>query len=224
MNLEQLKRQYLEYLEIEKGRGLKTIANYDRYLTRFLDYSKLTDPKDITDNTLREYRLWLNRQESREVTDGRKENLKKNTQNYYLIALRSFLKYIIRRNIKTLSPERIELAKVGERSLDLITPDELNRLINAPDTSELKGLRDRAILELFFSTGLRVSELCSLPRDISLKSDEFSIRGKGGKIRVVFLSGDAKTAIKITWIKDKIWTTLSSLESPPSTYHLQPTT
>ena len=77
MNLEQLKRQYLEYLEIEKGRGLKTIANYDRYLTRFLDYSKLTDPKDITDNTLREYRLWLNRQESREVTDGRKENLKK---------------------------------------------------------------------------------------------------------------------------------------------------
>lgn len=196
MNLEQLKRQYLEHLEIEKGRSLKTIANYDRYLTRFFTFSKLNDPKDITDDILREYRLWLNRQFSREIIDGRKENLKKNTQNYYLIALRSFLKYLIRRGIKTLPPERIELAKIGERSLDLITPEELSRLINAPDTSELKGLRDRAILELFFSTGLRVSELCSLPRDISLKTDEFSIRGKGEKIRVVFLSTEAKTAIK----------------------------
>ena len=150
MTLEQLKRQYLEHLEIEKGRSLKTIANYDRYLTRFFTFSKLNDPKDITDDILREYRLWLNRQFSREIIDGRKENLKKNTQNYHLIALRSFLKYIIRRGIKTLPPERIELAKIGERSLDLITPEELSRLINAPDTSHLKGLRDRAILELFF--------------------------------------------------------------------------
>ncbi len=196
MNLEQLKRQYLEHLEIEKGRSLKTIVNYERYLTRFFTFSKINDPKDITDDLLREYRLWLNRQESREVIDGRKENLKKNTQNYYLIALRSFLKYMIRRGIKTLPPERIELAKIGERSLDLITSEELSRLLNAPDTSELKCLRDRAILELLFSTGLRVSELCSLPRDISLKSDEFSIRGKGDKVRVVFLSSEAKTAIK----------------------------
>ena len=196
MTLEQLKRQYLEHLEIEKGRSLKTVANYDRYLSRFFDFSKLNDPKDITDDILRKYRLWLNRQESREMIDGRKENLKKNTQNYYLIALRSFLKYVIKRGIKTLPPERIELAKIGERSLDLITPEELNRLISAPDTNELKGLRDRAILELLFSTGLRVSELCSLPRDISLKTDEFSIRGKGEKIRVVFLSSEAKTAVK----------------------------
>jgi len=196
MTLEQLKRQYLEHLEIEKGRSLKTIANYDRYLNRFFDFSKINDPKNITDDILREYRLWLNRQESGETIDGRKENLKKNTQNYYLIALRSFLKYMIKRGIKTLPPERIELAKIGERSLDLITPEELNRLINAPDTNELKGLRDRAMLELLFSTGLRVSELCSLPRDISLKSDEFSIRGKGEKIRVVFLSAEAKTALK----------------------------
>ena len=196
MTLEQLKRQYLEHLEIEKGRSLKTVANYDRYLSRFFDFSKLNDPKDITDDILRKYRLWLNRQESREIINGRKENLKKNTQNYYLIALRSFLKYVIKRGIKTLPPERIELAKIGERSLDLITPEELNRLISAPDTNELKGLRDRAILELLFSTGLRVSELCSLPRDISLKTDEFSIRGKGEKIRVVFLSSEAKTAVK----------------------------
>lgn len=196
MNLEQLKRQYLEHLEIEKGRSLKTVANYDRYLMRFFAFAKINNPKDITDDVLREYRLWLNRQESRETTDGHKENLKKNTQNYYLIALRSFLKYMIRRGVKTLSPERIELAKVGERSLDLISSEELNRLIDAPNTNELKGLRDRAILELFFSTGLRVSELCSLPRDISLKSDEFSIRGKGDKVRVVFLSENAKIAIK----------------------------
>lgn len=196
MNLEQLKRQYLEHLEIEKGRSLKTIGNYDRYLTRFFVFSKINDPKDITDDLLREYRLWLNRQFSREIIDGRKENLKKNTQNYYLIALRSFLKYMIKRGVKTLPPDRIELAKIGERSLDLITPEELSRLINAPDASDLKGLRDRAILELLFSTGLRVSELCSLPRDISLKTDEFSIRGKGDKIRVVFISDDAKTAIK----------------------------
>ena len=118
------------------------------------------------------------------------------------------------------------MAKVGERSLDLITPDELNRLINAPDTSELKGLRDRAILELFFSTGLRVSELCSLPRDISLKSDEFSIRGKGGKIRVVFLSGDAKTAIKNYLDKrqdmdDALFIRISPFNLPPTTYNLR---
>lgn len=196
MTLEQLKRQYLEHLEIEKGRSLKTIANYDRYLTRFFIFSKINDPKNITDDLLREYRLWLNRQESREIIEGRKENLKKNTQNYYLIALRSFLKYMVKRGVKTLPPDRIELAKIGERSLDLITPEELSLLINAPDTKDLKGLRDRAILELLFSTGLRVSELCSLPRDMSLKTDEFSIRGKGDKIRVVFISNDAKTAIK----------------------------
>ncbi|MEK9182161.1 MAG: site-specific tyrosine recombinase/integron integrase [Patescibacteria group bacterium] len=229
MTLEQLKRQYLEHLEIEKGRSLKTIANYDRYLTRFFTFSKLNDPKDITDDILREYRLWLNRQFSREIIDGRKENLKKNTQNYHLIALRSFLKYIIRRGIKTLPPERIELAKIGERSLDLITPEELSRLINAPDTSHLKGLRDRAILELFFSTGLRVSELCSLPRDISLKTDEFSIRGKGEKIRVVFISDDAKTAIKNYLDKrkdmdDALFVSISPYNPSSSAGGLQPKT
>ena len=226
MTLEQLKRQYLEHLEIEKGRSLKTVANYDRYLSRFFDFSKLNDPKDITDDVLREYRLWLNRQESREVINGRKENLKKNTQNYYLIALRSFLKYMIKRGIKTLPPERIELAKIGERSLDLITPEELDRLIGAPDTNELKGLRDRAILELLFSTGLRVSELCSLPRDISLKSDEFSIRGKGEKIRVVFLSAEAKTAIKNYLDKrkdmdDALFVRIPPYNLPPTTYNLR---
>jgi len=196
MNLESLKRQFLEYLEIEKGRSLKTIENYDRYLIRFLVHTKVTKPEQITDEVVREYRVWLNRQ----AVAGKagylnNETLKKRTQNYYVIALRAFLKYMMRQNIASLSPERIELAKVAERSLDLITSDELKRLLNAPTGDSLKSLRDRAMLELFFSTGLRVSELSSLPRDLDLSKDEFSIRGKGEKVRVVFLSETAKKAV-----------------------------
>jgi site-specific recombinase XerD len=196
--LEQLKREFLEYTEIEKGRSLKTVENYDRYLTRFLTFSKARDASDITQETLREYRLWLNRQSA-----GKNETLKKKTQNYYLIALRAFLKYLGKRNIETLSPETIELAKVGERPLDLITRDELLRLLDAPDTSTVQGLRDKAILETLFSTGLRISELCSLSREIDLKSDELSVRGKGEKIRVVFISEEAKSAIKVYLSKRK---------------------
>jgi len=110
--------------------------------------------------------------------------------------LRVFLKYLARREVFSLSPDKIELAKVSDRSLDLISSDELTRLINAPDGDDLKSLRDKAILELFFSTGLRVSELCSLDNDIDLKKDEMPIRGKGEKIRVVFISQDAKNAIQ----------------------------
>lgn len=183
--LEQLKREFLEYTEIEKGRSLNTVRNYDHYLSVFLGYSEVKTSKDITDTLIREYRLWLNR-----------KDLKKKTQNYYLIALRAFLKYLAKRGFKVLSPEVIELAKVGERSIDLITPEELTRLLNAPDTSTSLGLRDKAILETLFSTGLRVSELCSLPRDLDLLSEEFSVRGKGEKVRVVFLSLEAKRAIK----------------------------
>ena len=183
--LETLKREFLEYTEIEKGRSLKTVENYDHYLSVFLEYSKAKTPKDITESLIREYRLWLNR-----------KDLKKKTQNYYLIALRSFLKYFTKRGLKVLSPEVIELAKVGERSIDLITPEELTRLLDAPDTTTLIGLRDKAVLETLFSTGLRVSELCALPRDLDLKAEEFSVRGKGEKVRVVFLSPEAKSTIK----------------------------
>ena len=183
--LERLKREFLEHTEIEKGRSLNTVRNYDHYLSVFLEYSKVRLPKDITGTLIREYRLWLNR-----------KDLKKKTQNYYLIALRAFLKYLAKRGLKTLSPEVIELAKVGERSIDLITSEELVRLLNAPDTSALSGLRDKAILETLFSTGLRVSELCSLPRDLDLASDEFAVRGKGEKVRVVFLSEKAKDSIR----------------------------
>ena len=193
--LEQLKREFLEYTEIEKGRALKTIENYDHYLSVFLNFAKVERPTDLTDETVREFRMWLNRQSTGNNRQTG-ETMKKKTQNYYLIALRAFLKYLAKRGVKALSPETIELAKVPERSLDLITPRELERLLAAPDTTTLAGLRDKAILETLFSTGLRVSELCSLPSDIDLHSDELSIRGKGGKVRVVFFSDSAKRALK----------------------------
>lgn len=195
-NIEQFKREFFEYLEIEKGRSLKTISNYDHYLSRFIDFTQVKNPKDITDEMVRKFRLWLNRQESGNETDGIKDTLKKKTQNYYLIALRAFLKFLRRREIDSLSPERIELAKTSERELDLISSDDLERLLSSPDGTDIKNLRDKAILELLFSTGLRVSELCSLNNDIDLSKDEFSVRGKGEKIRVVFLSNSAKNAIK----------------------------
>lgn len=196
MDIHKVKRQFLEHLEIEKGRSLKTVANYEHYLNRFIEFSKIREPKAITDDVIREFRLWLNRQSAGVNFDGKIETLKKKTQNYYLIALRAFLKYLAKREIKALSAERIELAKVPERQLDLISAEELERLIQAPSGDALKTLRDRAILELLFSTGLRVSELCSLNRDLDFRKDEFSVRGKGDKVRVVFLSPAAKNALK----------------------------
>ncbi len=189
-NLALLKTQFLEYLEIEKGRSVKTVENYDRYLTRYLAFSKVTSPTKLTEQSVREFRIHLNRQ------PGTSGSMKHKTQNYYMISLRAFLKFLRKRGIESLNPERIELAKVGARDLDLITSDELSRLMNGPKGASLSDLRDRAILELFFSTGLRVSELCSLNRDIDLSRDEFSVRGKGEKVRVVFLSPEAKKAIK----------------------------
>jgi site-specific recombinase XerD len=194
-SLKQLKTQFLEYIEIEKGRSLKTVENYDRYLTRFLGYIKNDDPEKITDVSVREFRLWLNRQPLQNLGKP-DQTLGKKTQNYYLIAIRAFLKYLARQEVRTLPAERIELAKVQERSLDLITSEELKKLMSIPNSNDLKDLRDRAILELLFSTGLRVSELCSLTRDIDLNSDELSIRGKGGKVRVVFISDQAKKFLR----------------------------
>lgn len=188
----------MEYLEIEKGRSIKTVENYDRYLSRFLTYSKITSPAKLTEQAIREFRLHLNRQ------PGTSGSMKLKTQNYYMISLRAFLKFLRKRNIETLNPERIELAKVGQRDLDLISSSELERLMAGPagptqgksPNAILASVRDKAILELFFSTGLRVSELCGLNRDIDLSRDEFSVRGKGEKVRVVFLSPAAKDAIK----------------------------
>lgn len=195
MNLKELKKEFLEYIEIEKGRSLKTVENYDRYLSRFFEFAKINSPKQIDDDTVREFRLWLNRQTARDGKLG-KETLKKKTQNYYLIALRNFLKYLMKREIESLPPDRIELAKISDRHLDLISIEELTRLLKAPTGGDLKSLRDKAILELLFSTGLRVSELCSLPRDLDLRKDELSVRGKGEKVRVVFISDSAKDAVR----------------------------
>jgi len=189
MPIEKLKREFLEYLEITRGRSVKTIENYDRYLNRCIGFIGARKPEDITEEKIREFRLWLNRQ------TGTAGTMKRKTQNYYLIALRAFLKFLARKGVKALPPERIELAKVAERSLDLITSQELERLLKAPIGADLKSLRDRAIVELLFSTGLRVSELCALNSDIDLSRDEFSVRGKGDKVRVVFLSHSAKTAL-----------------------------
>ena len=195
-DLAKLKREFLESIEIEKGNSLKTVENYDRYLTRFFEFSKAKSPSDINDDNIREYRLHLNRSAGVKVRGQSSATMKKNTQNYHLIALRVFLKYLMKRGVPSLSPDKIELAKIRERHIDLISVDELDRLMKAPDLSKEKGLRDKAILELFFSSFLRLSELCSLNRDLDLSKEEFSIRGKGEKVRVVFLSDSAKSAIK----------------------------
>ena len=195
-SLNTLKRHFLEYTEIERGRSLKTVENYDRYLVLFLDFLKSDSPSDITEDKLREYRLFLNRRSFSTKTGP--SLIKKRTQNYYLIALRAYLKYMAKRGLQILSPDNIELAKVAERQIDHISIEELDRILAAPNSEkdENKKLRDRAILELLFSTGLRVSELCRVPRDLDLNKDEFSVRGKGEKVRVVFMSDKAKQALK----------------------------
>ena len=196
--MDKYKRQFLEYLEIEKGSSIKTVENYGHYLTRFFEFTKIKSPSEITDDNVREFRLWLNRQLATHGGSKRLpgKTLSKKTQNYYLIALRVFLKYLTKREIKSLPADRIELAKVSERSLDLISPAELTRLLESANGTDIKSLRDKAILELLFSTGLRVSELCSLTSDLDLNREEFSIRGKGGKVRVVFLSDTAREAVR----------------------------
>lgn len=196
-DLEKLVAEFLQYLEIEKGRSLSTINNYKRYLGRFLEQSGVKKPEDITDEVVRKYRLWLNRQPSGTSKGGDNRTLKKSTQNYYLIALRGLLKYLAKRDIPCLTPDRIELAKTPQRDLNLITKQELKRLLEAPEANNIRGLRNKAILEVLFSTGLRVSELVSLPRDLDLTRDEFSVRGKGEKVRVVFLSPAAKQSLEM---------------------------
>ncbi len=204
VNIKELKTQFLEYIEIEKGRAVKTVVSYDRYLSLFIDQTKIKEAKDITNEKVREFRIWLNRRPGAKAyhlfgqapaTGG---TMSKKTQNYYLIALRTFLKFLTRRGITSLPADNIELAKVGERSIDVISHTELQRLMDAPnkETNPERRARDKAILELLFSTGLRVAELCSLGNDLDLNMDEFSIRGKGNKVRVVFLSDDARKAVR----------------------------
>ncbi|MFH0792242.1 MAG: site-specific tyrosine recombinase/integron integrase [bacterium] len=191
MDIKTLKIQYLEHLEIEKNRSQKTLENYGRYLDRFLQFTKITSPSQITEDAIRQYRLQLNR-----LRDSDGKGLKKVTQNYHIIALRNFLKYLAKRDIKSVSAEKVELGKQEDREVTFLERDELDRLLNAPEGTEIDALRDKALLTTLFSTGMRVSELCALDRDkIDPKRGEISIRGKGSKIRVVFLSDDAKNIL-----------------------------
>ncbi len=195
--IDSLRQGFLEYIEIERGRSVKTVENYDHYLNRFFQQQNIRKVSDITERSVRDFRLWLNRQNATKNINGRLTagTIKKRTQNYYLIALRSFLKFLLKKGYKVLAPDQIELAKVPERSIDLITAEELRRIMDGPRGSDVKNLRDKAVLELLFSTGLRVSELCALDRDLDLSRGEFAIRGKGEKVRVVFISESAKKAL-----------------------------
>jgi len=278
-----LKREFLEYCELDKGQAVLTISNYDRYLTRFFEFLKefkereisniklqtlptgrqvsneiqndeknchsefitrynsqefkalkdcsclilesqddgipkqvrddndciqdgdsesekncqlstvncILDPADITQESVRQYRLHINR-----LQDRKGRELKNTTQNYHMLAIRAFLRYLSFRGIQSLSPEKVMVAKTGDREITFLESDELEAILNKPDTSKLGGLRDRAILETLFSTGLRVSELAALnSSDINFERGEIAVLGKGKKLRVVFLSEKALSFI-----------------------------
>jgi site-specific recombinase XerD len=201
MNLEELIGEFLEYCEIEKGHSDLTIRNYDHYLNRFLEYAhkerrkENLKPSDITLELVRKYRLYLNRLDA-----GHGEAIKKITQNYHIIALRAFLKYLAKKDIPTLAAEKVELSDATKKSLTFLEITEVENLLRAPEKfpnqNPLITLRDKAILETLFSTGLRVSELINLDRrQVNLERGEFMIRGKGDKERIVFLSDSAKDAV-----------------------------
>ena len=182
------KTDFLEYLEIEQNRSQKTIANYDHYLSRLLDFAgdDITI-KDIDAELIRKWRLWLNR-----LGTNTSDELEKSTSNYHLIALRSFLKFCAKRDIPAMTADKIELARTKRKQVTFLNPEELERIFAQPDLGTLQGLRDRAILELLFSSGLRVSELVGLDKDhINLKRREFMVRGKGQKDRPIFISPQA---------------------------------
>lgn len=177
-------KEYLDYLEVERGRAVATRLAYAHYLGRFFVSAKIATITDITEQRIRDFRLYLAR-----------ADLKKATQGQYVIALRSFLKYLTKRGHEVVPAERIELLQTPARQVEIINHAELERLLNAPDTITLAGLRDKAVLELFFSTGLRLSELCALDRFIDLKKGELTVRGKGDKVRLVFLSATARKSL-----------------------------
>lgn len=187
MRFARAKTTFLEYLEIEQNRSQKTIANYDHYLTRIIDFAGDIKVEDIDQEMVRKWRLWLNR-----LGTNTSDELQKTTQNYHLIALRSFLRFCAKRDIAALPPDKIELARTVRKQVTFLNEEELKRLFEQPKLDTLPGLRDRAILELLFSSGLRVSELVGLDREhINLKRREFMVRGKGQKDRPVFISPDA---------------------------------
>jgi len=190
MRFMKAKTDFLEYLELEQNRSQKTIANYDHYLTRLNDYAGDINVADINQELIRKWRLWLNR-----LGTNTSDELQKTTQNYHLIALRSFLKFCSKRNIPALSADKVELARTKRPQVTFLTEEELERLFKQPNVTSPAGLRDRALLELLFSSGLRVSELVGLDRDhINLKRREFMVRGKGQKSTNICKSGGSRLA------------------------------
>lgn len=205
MNLSTLKREFLEHCELEKGQSTLTVQNYERYLDRFLNFladenkkndAKTVDskkiksepePSDITQETVRQYRLYVNR-----LKDIQGQALKKSTENYHMLAVRAFLRYLAWRGISSLSPEKVPVAKSADREITFLEGQEVKNIIDTPNITKVSGLRDKAILEFLFSTGLRVSELVGLNTDdINAQRGEISVMGKGKKIRVVFLTQEA---------------------------------
>ena len=185
--------EFLEYLEIEQNRSQKTIANYHHYLMRLVEFAGDIEIEKITQETVRKWRLWLNR-----LHDTHGDEISATTQNYHLIALRSFLKFCSKRGLDTLPPEKIELARVKRKQVTFLSRDELEALFAQPEVNTKIGLRDRTILELLFSGGLRVSELVALDTaHVSTKRREFTVRGKGQKDRPIFMSEGAANWIDL---------------------------
>ncbi|MCX7928299.1 MAG: tyrosine-type recombinase/integrase [Patescibacteria group bacterium] len=188
---------FLEYLEIEKGYSPLTLRNYRHYLLRFCSWYSKLNPEcslfDINPDVIRQYRVYLSRQ-----TDGKGRFLGRKTQSYHAIAIRSFLRWLLKNDYNVMSPDKIELPKISERQVKFLTGEQVERLLNAPLLSSVAGKRDKAILEVLFSTGLRVSELVKLDRDkVDLQRREFGVVGKGGRARVVFLSARAADWLSI---------------------------
>ena len=180
--------EFLEYMEVERGSSPLTIRNYNHYLIRFVDWMKKSDIRrnlvDINQEVIRRYRVYLSR-----LPVGKDATMARKTQGYHAIAIRSFLKWLIKNDYKVMAPDKIDLPKNAERQVKFLNGEQVDRLLNAPSITKITGKRDKAILEVLFSTGLRVSELAKLDRDkVDLERREFGIVGKGGKARVVFLS------------------------------------
>lgn len=191
MYISELLHDYIEHLEVEGGRSSKTAENYALYLERFVEFTDDITVDKITSELIRKYRLWLNRYKNDHDND-----LAIITQSYHLIALRGFLTYLSKRDIPSLSPEKIDLPKVSRKQVTFLHYDEVERLLGEIPLDDETGLRDRAIIELLFSSGLRVSELVNLNRDhVNTKRREFMVRGKGQKDRPVFIGEAAASRV-----------------------------
>ncbi|MBI4022470.1 MAG: tyrosine-type recombinase/integrase [Candidatus Andersenbacteria bacterium] len=193
--LRKLHADFLEDLEIGQGRSAKTVENYDHYLKRFYKLQHIREVADITAQAVRQWRRWLNEAAPR-VPDSPLRGVSLATQNYYLIALRQFLKYLAQRRVAALPADTVGLAKIGEREIDVLYPEEVDMLLLAADGLDVAGRRDRALLEVLYSTGVRVAEVTRINRD-DVRDDraEIAVRGKGNKVRVVFLSDSARAAV-----------------------------